>query len=592
MTNNQGVELIKAIDVPSFEVYSRSHCLFRFLSAGYCDNSLINAPIYLDLGAALAAFGLIFAVYQLRRPKWDIVLQLRAWWQRNLFWIFGGMALILILTRVLITQIPSLYLSYPFNVPIFYEILGYIFFILSPLSLIYFANKTTSLFNSQNGRKFYEIMVSEIAQGNEERLNAALEVLFANFNEICRFASTAKDDQEARDSARAILDVIFSDASVVKLLTTKRIVALQYVFNTIEKHRVNRQQSGIGIPKLMQGLFYDEESFLYKQLDRSGLALSSNIYESIFSSPILLTNFDIFDYPTIDYFGRERIATIGLKVFIKSLSESIETYLKTGKVPANHINSGIEYLSEIFGDLCLKISTEERRGVDTKYSLKNDWWSIHLIANFFGHDYIFLAYEEELNQEVVSREKLASEVNFHSYQTINEGIAAAIYKAIEQLSYIHKTEDIYHNVHGLLRGMVYDGNLKEGYRKPFEKRMWEQIGKNIVQRHYPATLRAYLTAIGFCVASDTTREGWIGEQSERMRRLLYIDLKPLFDRNEEMVDQKLMKDVLLPESMDYENGNFTYTFSFGKGRKVTILPPPEGSISALVGIDLNNNSIV
>ena len=28
-----------------------------------------DVPVYLDLGSALTAFGLIFAVYQLRRPQ-------------------------------------------------------------------------------------------------------------------------------------------------------------------------------------------------------------------------------------------------------------------------------------------------------------------------------------------------------------------------------------------------------------------------------------------------------------------------------------------------------------------------------------------
>jgi len=54
-----------------------------------------NAPVYLDVGNALAAFGLIFAVYQLRRPQWDLVLKIRDSWQRNLFWILGTVGLLL-----------------------------------------------------------------------------------------------------------------------------------------------------------------------------------------------------------------------------------------------------------------------------------------------------------------------------------------------------------------------------------------------------------------------------------------------------------------------------------------------------------------
>lgn len=66
-----------------------------------------------------------------------------------------------------------------------------------------------------------------------------------------------------------------------------------------------------------------------------------------------------------------------------------------------------------------------------------------------------------------------------------------------------------------------------------------------------------------------------------MKRLLYIDLKPLLDADAEMVNKVRMKDALLPTSMDYKDGNFTYRFGFGLGEEAIIPPPPAGSKSAL-----------
>lgn len=77
-----------------------------------------------------------------------------------------------------------------------------------------------------------------------------------------------------------------------------------------------------------------------------------------------------------------------------------------------------------------------------------------------------------------------------------------------------------------------------------------------------------------------------------MRRLLYVDLKPLLDADTEMVNKKKMKDVLIPKSMSYENGSFTYTFGFEKREKKIILPPPEGSKFALEGVDLEHRSLL
>lgn len=553
-----------------------------------------SSPIYLDLGSALAAFGLIFAVYQLRKPQWELILRIRSGWQSNLIWIFGGIGLFLVLVRVALPQEWLSCLPFPFNKLLAYEVLAYLFFIASPVSLLYFSTRSKGLFNKNNARKFYESLVWEISKTSDDNVNAALGVLLPNFDDICKAIREHGEKEEIHQSASAILDVILSDTAVVKVLTTKKLNALRYVFTTIEKHGVGRRDAGIGIPILVKNLFYDQDSFFYKHINSGeGLALPLNIYETIFDSSVMLTNFDLFGYPTLGYSMRKEIGLAGINVFIEALSRAIKTYLKTGNVPTRHINNGLEHLSQIFGDLCFTISAEESGGVDTKHILKDEWWGLHEIANFLGHDYPFLAHDEKLSQEITNRERETANADFYSGSTINAGIAAVLYKAFEQLSYIENTTDTYDTVLELLHGMMYESERKEGYRAPFEKRLWEQIGANVVHRHYPAALRIYLVFIGFCLASDRNqRQGWVGEQAERMRRLLYIDLKPLIDNNTKMVNNEKMKDALLPQLMDYKNGKFTYKFEFGRGEEKEIDPPTEGVGSALEGVDLDHRSLV
>lgn len=553
-----------------------------------------SQPIYLDLGGALAAFGLIFAVYQLRKPRWDLVLRIRRSWQRNLFWILGGVGLTLVLARILLPQEWLEFLPTPFNDPLTYEVIAYLFFIASPLSLLYFSIRTRGLFNKKTPRKFYESLVWEISKTSDDNVDAALEILLSNFHDICRAIREHKEKEEVRQFASAILDVILSDSVAVKILTTKRLDALQHILATIEEHNINKRDAGIGIPRIVRNLFYDNDSFFYKHLNREGLALPLNIYEGVFSSPIILTNFDLFNYPTLEYSMRKEFGVTGVGVLIEALSRSIKTYLKTGKVPPRHINDGLARVSEIFDDICLAISIDEGRGVDTRYSLKDEWWTLSCIANFLGHDYPFLAYQEELNQEVTKKEKTVPEASFCSNVTINAGIAGALYKAFEGLSYIENTFDIHHVGLKLLHGMMYESERKEGYRPPFEKRIWEQIAANIIHRHYPATLRAYLHFVGFRAASGKSQVhgGWLDEQTERVRRLLYVDLKPLLDADAKMVNGEKMKDTLLPKSMRYEDGQFKYTFGFGKGETEIIPPPPQGATSALVGVNLDHPSLL
>jgi len=285
----------------------------------------------------------------------------------------------------------------------------------------------------------------------------------------------------------------------------------------------------------------------------------------------------------------------GIEVFKEALSRSIKTYLKTGNVPPRHINNGLSHLSNIFGDLCLKISIEEKRAVDTKYSLKDEWRALHVIAEFLGCDYPSMAYKNEVNLEVSEREKTTSEASFYSDSTINAGVTAALYKAFEQLSFIKNTVDTYHIVLELLEGLIHESDRKniEGYMEPFEKRIWEQIANKIIKRYYPAVLRTYLSFIGFCLASDRNqRQGWIGEQADKMRRLLYIDLKPLLVKDAEMVNNEKMKDALLPQTMDYKDGYFSYRFDFGRGKEEIISLPPKGTTSALEGVDLEHYSFI
>jgi hypothetical protein len=558
--------------------------------SNYLTNSAtLSYPNFLDLGGALAAFGLIFAVYQLRNPKWEIVLQIRDAWQRNLLWIFGGIGLFLVLLSVLITQISPSYLSYPLNDPVVYEILAYIFFIASPLSLMYFAQRNRGLFNKKTCRKFYGVLISGVSRSDEKWVDATLEVLLYNFNDICKSIAENSSDSEISQSARAILDVVLSEDSIVKLLTTRRLDGLQHIFSVIKKYNINQRQCDVGIPALMRNLFFDSGSFLYKHLNRKGLALSSNIYPTLFESPEMLTNFDLFGYSTIDYSAKSNTEGNTVEVFIQAVSKSIETYLKTGDVPVDHINNGIKHLSNMFGELCSQLRIEQNEGVQINYGLNSKAWFLHKIAYFFGHDYLFIGNDTTLDQRVVEIEKTARQAKFESHLAINEAIAAALYKSFEQLSQIEKGTDTYSIVLDLLHGMTYQSNLKEGYQLPFEKRMWQQIGKNVLGRYYPMVLKSYLNFIGFCLVGDEgQRAGWAGQQAEKMRRLLYIDLKPQLDRDEKMADGTPMKDALLPDCMTYEEGKFTYTMGFGRGPKKDITPPTGNIQSALTGIDWEN----
>jgi hypothetical protein len=206
---------------------------------------------------------------------------------------------------------------------------------------------------------------------------------------------------------------------------------------------------------------------------------------------------------------------------------------------------------------------------------------------FIGNRKRFNEEDDTTNSNIIEIEKNAKKADPYSELAINEGVAAALYKAFESLSGIERENDTYHTVLDLLNGVKSESSRKEGYSKPFEDRLWIQIKKNILKGYYPAVLKSYLQFIGFCLVSDERqRTGWTGEQTEKMRRLLYIDLKPQIEANKTMADGITpMKEALLPDCMDYKDGIFTYTIGFSRGPTKAIDPPDENLESPLKNIN-------
>src|SRR5262249_37752158 len=87
----------------SMEVISQATCIFTALMSclfglyqGICAYNSTSPTPFFTLGEAISAFGLIFAVYQLKNKSWDVVLRIRDSWQRNLFWYLGIAGLVAI----------------------------------------------------------------------------------------------------------------------------------------------------------------------------------------------------------------------------------------------------------------------------------------------------------------------------------------------------------------------------------------------------------------------------------------------------------------------------------------------------------------
>lgn len=549
----------------------------QLLTSVGIDSGISNVPIYLDLGSALAAFGLIFAVYQLINPLWKITLRVKPWWQQKSIWIFGGIGLLFTFVAVIVNS------SHKNSLP--YELISFITFILSPVSLLFSATRVKNIFNDKNSRIFYHSLVSEISSSDDKKVDAALELLLHNFEAICKAASN-ETASLVTNNARVILDVVLSEDVIVKILTTKRIDALQYVFTILDKYDITPNISRLGFPVLIRNLFLDEKSFFYKHLDqKNGLALSSDIYRTVLGSKNLLSSYNVFGYPTLRFIKKQP-TLLGTKVIIKILSGLILKYLKGENISSRYITDGFEYLDETFQSVVWKVNPDQKND--------DNYWILYEIVNFIGHEYTRLGKGEgQLSEDRLKSERDLGSVKanyFNDVSKINPGAAALMYKLLIYLGSINSSDYTYHLILQLLDTMIHEPLKLDGFQKLFEDRVWVQISKNIVRQHYPNALRPYLVYIGFLLSGDGTlnHTKWEKQEMDKMQKLLYIDLKPLFESNEKMVDDTLMKDILLPNNLEYKNGKFIYKHSYGINRTAEITEPAE--YSEFVLKDINSTS--
>lgn len=530
----------------------------------YSFSTIPSTSSFLDLGGALTAAGLICTAYQFRTPAWDLVLRIRNTWQKNLIWWLGSAGLFVILLRVFIFESNlDRFLTCPLNIPIFYEIIAYILFIFSPLSIVFFSRRKEVL-NNKNHQHFHNELVKEISKGNEKNINAAFELFIANFNQLCLMLKGL--DKETSYSAKITINIVLSDNHIVEILTTQRLDCLINVFYTIEKNSLNQNDLIVCIPKIISNLFLSTQSFFYRHIERDGLAISSNIFHNIFASKHLLKNLNLFVDPNLYNLERKKITSEGIRVFIFALSIAIETFKEAEKIPSQHITSGLKYLGEIFNDICIEINTKERLGANITHELRDERHCLWLIAHFLGR-------LESIENILLN----TTNTNFH--YTVNITIANTLSKTFEGLSYIEDSKYTYHIVVELFHGLEFLYEQTAYYREIFEKQMWDSIAKSIVKRLYPATLRVYLVYFGMLLTPNSfTINSWMNDQVERVRRLLYIDLKPLLDQNSTMVNKKNMNDELLPKDLIYDKGIFVY---IDKNSEQKVIHPPKDFTSAL-----------
>jgi len=558
-----------------------SPCWFG-LASSTCYYNLHNPPSFFSLGEAVGAFGLIFAVFQLRSRGWRLSLVTRNWLQRNLVWIFGGLGLLMIFLSVIITQVPPQFLQSPFDYPLFYELLGFLFFVAAPAALYLTATKIGGLFTPKRAGRFYSVLHSEIARGGNEAIEYVIDAIAANLDAMCKSlpkipripGPQERTEQPARPSseeqyagyANAILTVILGDEKVARYVATSNLDFIRYLISTFSKYGVTRDHTRLGVERILEFLFTDPHSHLHMQLDYRGMSLSANIYKDVFGNPAFLSGFDPFS-SAYRWADESQLDELYIKVYLKALEEALNGYWENScpLEMKDAINRGFRQLNDYSKYLASACKKEGRR--DAAMSRLNS------ISFFLGHTF-FLAYHDALEKQKVSTD----EKNAVKYDEFNHSVtyayAESVAKYLEALASVYVPEmdeqvglSAITATQEMIGVTVSPNDQYEPVRKQIIDLIWGQIsGESMsnAEGFFPPVLRVYISLVGFKVGGDNTVSA-----IERIRLIKFLEekIKPKILNGELMKNNKdSMEEILLPSNVvfDRQADKFKYQMSGGE----------------------------
>ncbi len=520
-----------------------------------------NQPVSFSLGEAIASFGIIFAVYQLQKTSWQIRGAIQGW-LRNLIWIFGGLGLFFILLAVLVSNIPIGMLETPWSIPLFYELIGFLFFVCSPLSLVVFGTRR-KLFNKYTAQRFYQSLHYNIMRGGTDRLEACVDIITQNLQCLLKTIASNKN-QESTQYALYVFNVLLSEKRVAQYIATERMDFIGYLFFLLKEIPIENSRDITyikrGTNKIFRELFQEENSVLYTQLDYDGLSLSANLYDLIFADNTLVSNYNPFSDAGV---GSN---PLGINVFIKAFNASVKAYLteKREYLP-EHLASGFSSMEKHIRGLCSSVATDGK-------TIKEIESNISRIVRFYGHDFPQMLIEARSKNLLADFNKRLSDEDYS--KGLSEIYVSSLYELVESLAVLNPTEKDEWYVYQILIEAYYSTLFHDELPDIKDKLLeliWKQIEEKNLKGFYPSVLRVYLSIFPWWSPDDQYVAPIIITEKARAKDLLE-KLKPRLLTEEKMSNkQDLLEKVLLPQSISFSKEENTFYYRDNFNQKIKII---------------------
>lgn len=538
-------------------------CLYGLGDSKVCIDSSMPWQINLSLGEAVAAFGIIFAVYQLRSPTWRISLRIKEGYLSSLVWILSGIGLFFVFLASLTPRATSLTESFPY--PIFWEHLGFLFLVSAPVSLLMIASQTKGLFNPARAKKFYHVLLQSASTGYQEDLESSITVIHKNLETLIDAIKLIENQEPDRDSyqlyAQDLLELLFSEKPIADYIVTYRIGFLFALLHQIKDKQLSQITIGMGFQKIVRCLFENPNSYLYKQLDYQGLTLYAPIYDVLFGNTYFIEEFSVLSM--WDEYGISeeiRSSPQYAQTYLHAVEKAIDANKFQNAVASQRIASTLIYrLCDYAQHITSPLRTRER----SQYST-----ILMYIEIFFGRDFP-LAYKKYADENVVSIFEKDSKKDSTLRQSLTATYAEALVKFLGIISSIddRKLERDYAlSATRELLPIHDDGGIFDNIRKCFFEYLWEEIENNVKHGYFPAVLRIYIQMMYW---NDNSMPHWRKIERKRLIEYLYKELRPRIKKGELMANYKDKKEYeLLPSEVVFDQKRNKFYIIHRNGTRV------------------------
>jgi hypothetical protein len=438
---------------------------------------------------------------------------------------------------------------------------------LGPIIFIFKATHKKNLFNEKNAEQFSKILLRELGRSYPRKNEIIVDIVNENLTNIVSAAKgyikkTIENEDKGKEVnhfgkyAVEVLNLIISDKEIARYIAIKRYDFLYLFFEKLKNNPdLRKEVCDLGVDSIVNQLFLNDESYLYRQMEEGGLSLvKNNIYYYLFHKQNIFSKFDPLEqwqgmqiyedtndlYYTFKY----------LKAFLFSFQRAVEGYFEEHKIKNNPNFRTLEIFKKSFDKLLDRYSRSLILDYNNNKLNKEFLFDrLKIVSDFLTRD-ILSVYEKYSEDN-----SFDSEVKDYNGEDFNQIYANSLVEFIEILSMIKISEKDEENMifplgtNLSIGGPIREDQKYEDIRKKFEKLSWIKIEDNVDRKFFPAFLRIYIL---FFIRRPKLQE------RDNLVHYMYKNLKHKFLNEERMLNDELMERELLPTNVEFNHndGNF------------------------------------